>query len=170
MKNRNNVILIGMPGAGKSTVGVVLAKRLGFSFLDTDILLQASQNRRLQEIIDSDGLPAFRRLEEALLLGLEAAGTVIATGGSAVYSETAMAALRRRGTTVFLDLPQAELARRIRDMDSRGMVIDPGQSFADLYRQRLPLYRRHADLTVDGLGKSVEELATEIVELLEATD
>jgi shikimate kinase len=166
MNSRNNVILIGMPGAGKSTVGVVLAKRLGLSFIDTDILLQARQGRRLQEIIDTDGLLAFRRLEEDLLLGLETDGAVIATGGSAIYSETAMAALKRRGTAVFLDLPLAELTRRVRDMDTRGMVIDPGQSFTDLYRQRLPLYHRHADLTVDGRGKSVEELATEIVGLL----
>ena len=167
MKNkRPNVVLIGMPGAGKSTVGVVLAKRLGLAFIDTDVLLQARQGRRLQALIDSGGLAAFRRLEEELLLDLEAAGTVIATGGSAVYSEAGMAALGRRGTVVFLDLPLAELTARVRDMDSRGMVIDPGQSFAELFRQRLPLYRRHAVLTIDGRNKSVEEMAAEIVSRL----
>ena len=159
---KTNVVLIGMPGAGKSTVGVVLAKRLGLDFLDTDVLIQARQGRRLQEIINTEGLAAFRQIEEAALLGLACRRTVIATGGSAVYSEAAMAALQAHGTIVFIDLSLEELQRRVRDMDTRGMVIDPGESFADLFARRLPLYRRWAELTVDGRGRSVEELATEI--------
>jgi shikimate kinase len=160
---KTNVVLIGMPGAGKSTVGVVLAKRLGFDFLDTDVLIQARQGRRLQEIIDSEGLLAFRQIEEAALLSLPCQRTVVATGGSAVYSEAGMAALQAGGTIVFLDLPLPELTRRVRDMDTRGMVIDPGETFADLFARRLPLYRRWAGLTIDGRDKSVEELAGEIV-------
>lgn len=160
--SNSNVILIGMPGAGKSTVGVVLAKRLGYDFLDTDVLIQAKQGRRLQEIINHDGLQAFRKIEEVALLALDCRRTVIATGGSAVYSDAGMTALQAHGTIVFLDLPIDELYRRVQDMDTRGMVIDPGESFADLFTRRLPLYRRWAELIVDGRNKSVEELAGEI--------
>ena len=160
--NKSNLILIGMPGAGKSTVGVVLAKRLGYDFLDTDVLIQARQGRRLQEIIDSDGLAAFRQIEETALLSLDCRRTVIATGGSAVYSEAGMTALKKHGTIVYLDLPLEELALRVRDMDTRGMVIDPGETFSDLFTHRLPLYRRWAELTIDCRNQSVEELATEI--------
>lgn len=159
-----NVVLIGMPGAGKSTVGVVLAKRLGLAFVDVDLVIQSRSGRRLQQIIDSDGLAAFRALEEATLLDLAAGVTrsVIATGGSAVYSDSGMAALQRSGTLVFLDAPLALLEARISDMDRRGLVIDPGESFAELYARRLPLYRRWADLTITGAGKNVEALAGEI--------
>lgn len=164
---KSNIVLIGMPGAGKSTVGVVLAKRLGCDFLDTDVLIQARQGRRLQEIIGTEGLSTFRQIEEATLLGLDCRGTVIATGGSAVYSEGGMAALKAKGTIVFLDLPLEELQRRVRDMDTRGMVIDPGETFADLFARRCPLYRRWAEITIDGRGRSVEELAAEIAERLQ---
>lgn len=165
---KTNVVLIGMPGAGKSTVGVVLAKRLGCDFLDTDVLIQAQQGRRLQEIIHTDGLAAFRQIEETALLSLVCRRTVIATGGSAIYSEAGMAALKTHGTIVFLDLPLEELRRRVRDMDTRGMVIDPGETFADLFVRRRPLYHRWTELTVDGRGKSVEELAAEIAVRLSA--
>ena len=165
-----NVILIGMPGAGKSTVGVVLAKRLGLGFLDVDVEMQRLDGRRLQQIIDGDGLAAFRSLEEATLLDLAGTvtGSVIATGGSAVYSDSGMAALQQGGTIVFLDVPLALLTARIDDMDRRGLVIDPGESFADLYHRRLPLYRHWAQLTVTGTGKSVEALAQAIAERLSA--
>jgi shikimate kinase len=136
---RTNIVLIGMPGAGKSTVGVVLAKRLGFDFLDTDVLIQARQGRRLQEIINSEGLLAFRQIEEAALISLPCRHTVIATGGSAVYSEAGMGALKAYGTIVFLDIPLEDLMLRICDMDTRGMVIDPGETFPDLHARRLPL-------------------------------
>lgn len=165
--NKANIVLIGMPGAGKSTVGVVLAKRLGFDFLDTDVLIQARQGLRLQEIIDAEGLAAFRQIEEATLLSLSCRRTVVATGGSAVYSEAAMGALKANGTIVFLDTPLEELMLRVRDMDTRGMVIDPGETFPDLFARRLPLYRRWAGLIVDDRGKSVEELAAEIADRLQ---
>jgi shikimate kinase len=167
--NKTNVVLIGMPGTGKSTVGVVLAKRLGFDFLDTDVLIQARQGRRLQEIINTDGLVAFRRIEESTLLSLACRRTVIATGGSAVYSEAGMEALKTHGTIVFLDLPLEELMLRVQDMDTRGMVIDPGETFPDLFARRLPLYRRCAELVVDGRAKSVEDLAAEITDRLQFT-
>ncbi len=163
---KTNIVLTGMPGAGKSTVGVVLAKRLGYDFLDTDVLIQARQGRRLQTVIDSEGLTVFRQIEEAALLSLGCRRTVIATGGSAIYSERAMAALRGEGLIVFLDLPLTELERRVRDMDSRGLVIDPGETFAELYARRLPLYRRWAEVAVAAGGMTVEEIAAEIVRSL----
>jgi len=158
----DNIILIGMPGAGKSTVGVLLAKRLGYNFADSDLLLQAQQRRRLQAIIAEQGLATFKRLEEELLCSLQGHRTVFATGGSAVYSETAMQHMQSLGRRVFLDVPLAELSDRIRDMDSRGLVIDPGQDLADLYRQRLPLYRRHADLTIHADQLTAEAAAAAI--------
>lgn len=162
-----NIVLIGMPGAGKSTVGVLLAKRLGLDFIDTDLLIQNRRGLRLQQIIDSEGLDTFLRLEEEVLLGLRAKGAVVATGGSAVYTESGMAALKRNGTVVFLHVPLATLKERIRDIDSRGLAVEPGETLADLYRRRLPLYQRHADLKVDGTGKSMEEMAAAIAAALE---
>jgi shikimate kinase len=164
---KTNVVLIGMAGAGKSAIGVVLAKRLGLDFLDTDVLIQARLGRRLQEIIDTEGLAAFRQIEEATLLSLSCRRTVVATGGSAVYSEAGMGALKVYGTIVFLDTPLEDLMLRIRDIDTRGMVIDPGETFPDLFSRRLPLYRRWAELIVDGRDKSVEELAAEIAARLQ---
>jgi shikimate kinase len=163
--HKSNIVLIGMPGAGKSTVGVVLAKRLGFGFVDTDILIQAKEDRRLQDIIDKEGLAVFRRIEERVLLELKARRTVIATGGSVIYSEAGMRALKGNGLVVFIDVPLAELKKRIRDMDARGMVIDPGESFADLFRRRRPLYRHWADRTVESPEETVEEVAGRIAEL-----
>lgn len=167
--NKSNLVLIGMPGAGKSTVGVVLAKRLGFDFLDTDVLIQACRGRLLQEIIDTEGLAAFRRIEEQVLVDLEVHRTVIATGGSVVYSPAGMTALKQDGITVFLQVPLPELTRRVRDMDTRGMVIYPGESFEELYHRRQALYRRWADYTVAAGGSSVEELARRIEVLIEAS-
>ena len=162
---RRNVVLIGMPGAGKSTVGVILAKRLGLDFVDSDLQIQSRAGRRLQEIIATDGMAALRQLEETVLLDLaRVERTVIATGGSAVYSESAMAALHAGGRTVFLDAPLPELEGRIDDMDQRGLVLDPGETFAQLFAHRLPLYRRHADLTVSVVGKTAEQVAAEVAE------
>jgi len=149
-----NIVLIGMAGAGKSTVGVLLAKALSRTFIDTDLLIQAAEGRRLQEILDRDGIEAFRRLEEKHLLGLSARGAVIATGGSVVYSARAMAHLKDNGVAVYLYLPVDALERRVTNLDSRGIVMAPGQTFAELYRERQPLYEKYADLTIDcsGLG------------------
>lgn len=160
--NRNNVVLIGMPGAGKSTIGVVLAKRLGLAFVDVDLLIQSRQGRRLQSIIDDAGLASFRTIEEEVLLTLDVESAVIATGGSAIYSDAGMAALAASGRIVFLNVPLEILLIRIQDMDQRGLVIDLGESFADLYARRHPLYQRWADVTINAGDDSIEATAARI--------
>ncbi len=157
-----NIILIGMPGAGKSTVGVILAKRLGYHFVDTDLLIQAREQQRLQEIICTRGMAAFKALESSILCDLAASHTVIATGGSAVYSPAAMQHLQHSGTIVFLDITLTELQRRINDMDTRGLVIDPDEDFVQLFEHRRPLYQKYAEVTIDGTGMSVESVAASI--------
>ena len=157
-----NIILIGMPGAGKSSIGVLLAKRLGYDFIDTDLLIQVEAHCRLQQIIVHHGLEAFKNLEERVICKLAPQRAVIATGGSVVYSAAAMTRLRQIGRLVFLDLPLPMLQQRIRNMDSRGLVIDPGETFAELYARRLPLYRRFAELTLPCGELAPEELAAAI--------
>lgn len=152
-----------MPGAGKSTVGVLLAKRSGREFVDTDLLIQTAQGRPLQDIIDRDGTEVFRRLEEICVLALGCQGAVVATGGSVVYSGPAMEHLRRLGTVVFLDVPLAVLEGRVGDPGARGLVRRPGQSLADLYAERRPLYLRHANLTVDCGQRRHEEVVNAIL-------
>ena len=157
-----NIILIGMPGAGKSTVGVLLAKRLGYNFVDTDLLLQAEQHARLQEIIAKEGLQEFKKLEESVCCQLATMRSVVATGGSVVYSEKAMDHLRKMGQIVFIDLPLDILQERVNDMDSRGLVIGPGESYENLYNERQPLYKKHAEVSVQGAGKTVDAVAADI--------
>ena len=164
-----NIVLIGMPGAGKSTVGVLLAKALSRSFIDTDVHIQAREGARLQHIIDTRGLDVFRGVEEKHILSLNCRGHVIATGGSVVYSARAMAHLRAHGVTVHMALPLAELERRVTNLDSRGVVIGPGQSFADLYEERQPLYVRYADVSVDCAGITHEQTVARIVASLPST-
>lgn len=163
-----NVVLIGMPGAGKSTVGVLLAKRLGLAFLDTDLLVQERAGRRLQEVLDGGGFRELRRLEEEAILAIEARGAVIATGGSAVYSERAMAHLARGGTLVHLRAPLALLEERIDDFDRRGIANAPGQPFAAIFAERAPLYERHAQVTVDVAGRTPAEVAGAVATALAA--
>ncbi len=159
---RSNLVLIGMPGAGKSTVGVVLAKILGLDFVDTDVLIQTRQEKRLQDIINAEGMEALGRIEAQTLIALDVDRTVIATGGSAVYSAQAMAALKRKGLVIFLDLPLATLTERLNDLESRGVVMAPGETLSELYRRRMPLYRQFADLTIEGQGKTAAQIALEI--------
>ena len=159
-----NIILIGMPGAGKSTVGVLLAKRLGYNFVDTDLLLQSQQRGRLQEIIAREGMERFKELEADTLCSLATTHSVVATGGSAVYSARAMARLRALGQLVFIDIPLAELLPRVQDMDTRGLVIGPGESYEQLYRERQPLYEKYAEVTIAGAGMTVEAVAAAIEE------
>ena len=149
MVRPRNVVLIGMPGSGKSTVGVLLAKRSARDFVDTDLLIQSAAGRSLQDLIDSEGYLALRAVEERVLLGLEAEGCVIATGGSAVYSEAGMAHLKALGTVVFLDVALPVLQRRLGDFSLRGIAKRPDQSFADLYDERSALYSRYADIRID---------------------
>jgi shikimate kinase len=157
-----NIILIGMPGAGKSTVGVLLAKRLGYNFVDTDLLLQSQQQCRLQHIIAREGLENFKAIEEQVLIELTTTHSVVATGGSAVYSERAMARLRKLGQLVFIDIPLEELLGRVNDMDNRGLVIGPNETYESLYKERLFLYQRYAEVTIPGGGMTVEAVAAEI--------
>ncbi len=157
MNDERNLVLIGMPGVGKSTVGVLLAKALSRSFVDTDVYLQAREGRRLQDIIDTEGLDRFRAIEEAYILSLDCRGHVVATGGSVVYSERAMAHLRRSGLIVYLYLPLEPLYARVTNLDSRGVVMAPDQTFADLFDERQPLYARYGDLTIDCTGLNHDE-------------
>ena len=163
-----NLVLIGMPGAGKSTVGVILAKRLGYHFIDTDLLIQAQENCRLQEIIDHRGLEEFRRIEEQVLLELDSRRCVIATGGSVIYSQQGIAALGQTGQLVYLQVALNELLLRIADMGKRGLVMAAGQSFADLYEERTPLYEECADWTINANGGNAEQVAALIEARLES--
>jgi len=158
----SNVVLIGMPGCGKSTVGVVLAKRLSYEFVDTDLLIQSSRQRSLQDIVDREGYLALRAIEEDVLLTIESRNSVIATGGSAVYSDRAMAHLAALGTIVFLEIDFPTLERRINDVGTRGLARRPDQGLADLFAERAPLYRRFAQITVNCCGLTQEAIADKV--------
>ena len=161
---RRNLVFIGMPGSGKSTVGVLVAKRLGLGFVDTDLLIQQQAGRTLQEIVDQDGYLALRRIEEQVLLALEVGGQVISTGGSAVYSEAAMTHLRQNGTVVFLDIPLEEVRRRIGNYSLRGISRRPDQSLEALFEERFALYTRYADLTIKGQGLNQEQVCQAVID------
>jgi shikimate kinase len=163
---KTNIALIGMPGAGKSTIGVILAKLTSLGFIDTDVLIQTTQGRSLQNIVDLEGHLSLRAIEEEILLGLRCQSHVIATGGSAVYSETAMKHLSAVSVIVFLNADLQTLESRVRNFDTRGLAKRPGQSFADLYRERLPLYEKYAEITVCSNGPSQEEICGKIIEKL----
>lgn len=161
--NTSNIILIGMPGAGKSTIGVLLAKALGMDFVDTDIIIQHHTGRLLQDIIDNDGIEAFLQVEEDVLSSLELKNSIIATGGSAVYSEKAMTALKATGRAVYIALPYEEVERRITNITTRGIVLRSGNTLQDAYNERVPLYEKYADITVDCSGKDIESSMRELV-------
>lgn len=146
---KSNIVLIGMPGAGKSTVGVVLAKTAALEFVDTDLLIQKQTGRKLQEIIDNDGIDEFLKTEGEIISRVDCKNSVIATGGSAVFSEIAMNNLRRDGVIVFLDVPLAEIKRRVDNITTRGIAMKSGETLETVYNERLPLYKKYADITVD---------------------
>lgn len=166
MHQHRNIILIGMPGAGKSTVGVVLAKTLGMQFVDTDILIQERAGRMLQEILDEDGPDVFKRIEEETILSLQPRNAVIATGGSVVCSPDAMAHLKSGGVVVYLEIPYAEMEARLKNITTRGIVLLPGQSLREMYDERVPLYERYADLTVACSGGDLESVVENVIEAL----
>ena len=153
-----------MPGAGKSTVGVILAKQTSRDFVDTDLLIQTSQERTLQNIVDTDGYTALRKIEQDVLLGLSVKNHVIATGGSAVYSERAMVQLKSDGLVIYLDVDLPALLLRVHDFRTRGLAKRPDQDFTDLFHERLTLYTRYADLTIKCSGLTQEEVCARIID------
>jgi len=158
-----NLILIGMPGAGKSTIGRCLARMLAWPFIDTDDLIEKRWGRSLQEIIDEEGLQVFAGKEEAVILDLNPTGHVVATGGSVVYYPAAMAHLRKLGLLVWLDVPLDDIQRRlIGATDDRGLLIQAGQTLTGLFRERQPFYQRYADLRIAAQGKTTLEIVREI--------
>jgi shikimate kinase len=162
-KDKSNIILIGMPGAGKSTVGVILAKMTSHDFVDTDLLIQTSQKRSLQDIVDKDGHMALRKIEEDVILGINYRDYIIATGGSAVYSDSAMAHLKSDGIAVFLNVDLVTLQSRVHDFETRGLAKRPDQSLTDLFEERYRLYVKHADVIVDCAGLSQEDVCMKII-------
>ncbi len=165
-----NITLIGMPGCGKSTIGVLLAKTLGADFVDTDLMIQKREGALLQQILDSRGLAAFLRAEESAILSLSCTGTVIATGGSAVYSSAAMTHLLRESIVIYLKLPFPEIMSRLSNITTRGIAIPFGMSMADVYAERIPLYEKYAAITLDCSGKTAEETVTALLPLLAAAE
>ena len=157
-----NIILIGMPGAGKSTVGVVLAKRLGYGFLDSDLLIQEKEGKLLYQLIEEQGEAGFLLLENHINASVQASKTVIATGGSAVYGREAMKHFGEIGVVVYLKLAYEELEKRLGNLHRRGVVLKPGFSLADLYEERVPLYEKYADLIVECDCKDIRQIVEEI--------
>jgi len=166
MHHHNNIILIGMPGAGKSTVGVILAKSLGMQFIDTDLLIQERAGRLLQEILDTDGPDTFKRIEEETILSLYPHHAVIATGGSVACSGAAMAHLKSEGLVVYLEISYEEMKARLKNITTRGILLLPGQSLRGMYDERVPLYEKYADLTVACLGGDLESVVRRVIEAL----
>lgn len=162
----DNIVLIGMPGSGKSTVGVLLAKTLGYSFVDSDIVIQQAEGRKLFEIINEKGAEYFAELENRINSQLDVHKTVIATGGSVVYGKEAMEHLKQIGTVVYIDVPLSELESRITDLNTRGVVFKNGENFSELYKRRTPLYEKYADVTVVCGHESQNENAVKIASML----
>ena len=158
-----NIVLIGMPGVGKSTVGVLLAKFTSRDFIDTDVYIQTKEGRSLQDIIDRDGLASFCQLEERHVTLISCKACVIATGGSVVYSSAAMKYLGSSGIIIHLDLDFPSLEKRLTNLSSRGVVMAPGQTLAQLFKERQPLYKKYADLIIDCAGRTHEEVVAEIL-------
>lgn len=152
-----NVILIGMPGCGKSTVGIVLAKVMGYRFLDSDLLIQEKENRLLSEIIEQDGLEKFSEIENKVNASVNAERSVIATGGSVVYGKEAMEHFKNIGIVVYIKLPYEEIANRLGDLAKRGVSIRNGQTLLDLYNERVPLYEKYADIIIEENGMTISE-------------
>ena len=155
---KDNIILIGMPGVGKSTVGVVLAKNMGYSFVDSDLLIQEQEGKLLHEIIEERGLEGFNEVENRVNASIGISRAVIATGGSVIYGRQAMEHLKQIGTVVYLSLPYEELSERLGDLNERGVSIREDQTLADLMRERTPLYEKYADVTIDCAGRQIREI------------
>lgn len=159
-----NIVLIGMPGAGKSTIGVLLAKALGMSFMDTDLIIQEKEGWLLQEIINTQGVAQFIDIEARIIQQIEVTHCVIATGGSAVYNIKAVSHLQAMGKLFYLKLPYEEIERRIQNMTSRGIAIAKGQRLIDLYQERIKLYEEYADIIVDCAEYTLEETVQKLID------
>ena len=164
----NNITLIGMPGAGKSTIGVVLAKVLGYQFVDSDLLIQKQEKRRLSEIIEEEGYKGFQEVENRVNASIEAEHTVIATGGSVVYCEEAMEHLKSIGTVVYLKLSLDALSKRLGNLKGRGVLLKEGQTLEGLYDERTPLSEKYADIVIDEEGNNLEASLEILLETLKA--
>ena len=161
---KNNITLIGMPGSGKSTVGVVLAKRLGRRFVDSDLVIQDRHGKLLHELITEYGVEGFWKIESDVNASLNLENSIIATGGSACYEPEGMQHLREISTVVYLKLPYEEVEKRLGDLSARGVTLQPGQTLRDLYDERTPLYEKYADLIIDCNGKMLRDVVAEIAE------
>lgn len=161
-----NIVLIGMPGVGKSTVGVILAKELGYQFLDADLLIQKREHRLLKEIIAQEGVDGFIEIENQVNASIEAEDTVIATGGSVVYGKEAMEHLKKISTVIYLKLSYEELKKRLGNLKNRGVVLREGQTLNTLYQERIKLYEQYADIVIDEENKGIEETLQAIVKNL----
>lgn len=161
---KDNIVLIGMPGAGKSTVGVVLAKRLGLRFVDSDLVIQDTYGKLLHELIEEHGVEGFWAIENKVNASLDREKSVIATGGSAVYGKEAMEHLRKIGTVVYLKLPYEEVAQRLGDLNARGVTLQPGQTLKGLFEERTPLYEKYAHITIDCHGLMLREVVAEVAD------
>ena len=159
----NNIILIGMPGSGKSSLGVVLAKKIGFGFIDSDLVIQEREGMTLERIIEKHGDAGFIQIENEVNCSISPHHTVIATGGSAVYGKEAMEHLRQIGTVIYLKLDYADIDRRLSDIKGRGVVLKDGQTLKDLYDERVVLYEKYADITIAEDGLNVEQTIEKIV-------
>lgn len=158
----NNIILIGMPGAGKSTVGVVLAKRLGYHFVDSDLVIQDREGKLLHQIIEEKGIDGFIKIENNINASLSMEKTVIATGGSAIYGKESMEHFKRIGKIVYLKLSYQTIEDRLGDLNERGVTVRDGQNLADLYEERKPYYEKYADITIDCEEKMIRNIVEEI--------
>ncbi|WP_331654431.1 shikimate kinase [Aminipila sp.] len=162
-----NLILIGMPACGKSTVGVVLAKTMGMKFLDTDLLIQEREGALLQDLINQKGNDYFKKVEEYVLRSLATENTVISTGGSAVYYKEAMKHFKKNGLIVYIKVSFESIEKRLDNITTRGITMAPGQTLRDLYDNRIPLYEGNADIIVDTEGLTVEQTIEKIMKLVE---
>ena len=160
---KSNIVLIGMPGVGKSTIGVILAKVLGYQFIDTDLVIQKEEGQLLKDIIAKVGPEGFIEVENRINASIEAENSIIATGGSVIYGRKAMEHLSTIGTIIYLSLPFEELEKRLSDIKGRGVVLKEGQTLKDLYYERTPLYEKYADIVIDEKGLNVEETIDKIL-------
>lgn len=163
---KENIVLIGMPGVGKSTIGVILAKELGFQFVDSDLLIQKQEKRLLKQIIEEEGIDGFIRIENQVNCSIAPQRAVVATGGSVVYGREAMEHFKKTGKIIYLKLSYESLKKRLENLHGRGVIIREGQTLLDIYRERISLYEQYADLIIDEENKDIEATLQTIVDNL----